>query len=76
MAVAALVLGLVWGYGIASVLAIVFGAIGIKQTGERNQSGRGLAIAGLVLGIVGATIALILIIAAASASSSASTVSY
>ncbi len=76
MAVAALVLGLLWGYGLLSVLAIIFGAIGLKQTGERNQSGRGLAIAGLVLGIVGASIALILIVVAASASSSASTVSY
>ncbi len=76
MAVAALVLGLLWGYGILSVLAIIFGAIGLKQTGGRNQSGRGLAIAGLVLGIVGASIALILIIVAASASSTASTVSY
>jgi hypothetical protein len=66
MAIAALVLGLLWGYGLLSVLAIIFGAIGMKQTADRNQNGRGLAIAGLVLGIVGAAIALILIIAAAS----------
>jgi Domain of unknown function (DUF4190)/Protein of unknown function (DUF2510) len=67
MAIASLVLGLLWGYGLLSILAIIFGAIGMKQTGERNQSGRGLAIAGLVLGIVGAVIALVVIIAAASA---------
>jgi hypothetical protein len=75
MAIAALVLGLLWGYGLLSILAIVFGAIGMKQTADRNQSGRGLAIAGLVLGIVGAAIALILIIAAASATTT-TTVGY
>jgi hypothetical protein len=70
LAIASLVLGILWGYGLLSVLAIIFGAIGLKQTAQRNQGGRGMAIAGLVLGIVGATIALILIIAAASASNS------
>jgi hypothetical protein len=75
MAIAALVLGLLWGYGLLSILAIIFGAIGMKQTADRNQSGRGLAIAGLVLGIVGAAIALILIIVAASATTT-TTVGY
>lgn len=66
MAVAALVLGLCWGYGLLSILAIIFGAIGRKQTAERGQGGHGLATAGLILGIVGAVIAGIVIIAAAS----------
>jgi hypothetical protein len=61
-AIAALVLGLVGG----SVLAIIFGAIGMKQCRERGQDGRGLAIAGLVLGIVGTVFWIIVIIAAAS----------
>jgi hypothetical protein len=67
LAIASLVLGILWGYGLFSVLAIIFGAVGLKQTAERNQGGRGMATAGLVLGIVGAALALILIIAAASA---------
>jgi uncharacterized membrane protein YvbJ len=49
LSIAALVLGLlgVWP------LAIIFGGIGISQTKPgRNVSGRGMAIAGLVLGIV------------------------
>jgi hypothetical protein len=54
MAIAALVLGIVWLYGIGSILAIIFAAVGLKQIAERGQGGRGLAIAGLVLGIIGA----------------------
>ena len=49
LSIAALVLGLlgIWP------LAIIFGGIGISQTKPgRNVSGRGMAIAGLVLGIV------------------------
>ena len=47
--IAALVLGMlgIW------LLAIIFGAVGLSQTKkELNYTGRGLAIAGLVLGIV------------------------
>ena len=61
MAIASLVLGILWGYGVLSVLAIIFGAVGLKQTAERGQGGRGLAIAGLVLGIVGVIGAALLI---------------
>jgi hypothetical protein len=53
MAVAALVLGILWGYGVLSLLAIIFGMIGRKQTRDRYQAGHGLATAGIVLGVVG-----------------------
>lgn len=72
LSIAALVLGIVWGYGITSVLAIIFGLIGMRQTRERDQAGRGMAIAGFILGIIGAAIALIIIIAAANAASNPS----
>jgi Domain of unknown function (DUF4190) len=55
LAIASLVLGIVWLYGIGSILALVFGysARGqIDQSGGR-QGGRGLATAGIVLGWVG-----------------------
>lgn len=42
------------------VLGIIFSAIGMKQTKENNEAGRGLAIAGLVISIVWVAIALIL----------------
>ncbi len=55
MAVASLVLGILWIYGIGAVLALVFGYISRGQI-ERSggtQAGRGLAIAGIVLGWIG-----------------------
>lgn len=55
MAVASLVLGIVWLYWIGSILALVFGYIARKQIDESNgtQQGRGMAVAGIVLGWVG-----------------------
>lgn len=59
MATASLVLGLVglfvswFTFGIPSILAVIFGHIGITQTKPGSGvSGRGLAITGLVLGYV------------------------
>jgi hypothetical protein len=55
LAVASLVLGIVWLYGLGSLLAVIFGSIALSQIGRSNGrlGGRGMAIAGLVLGIVG-----------------------
>ncbi|MGN6692822.1 MAG: DUF4190 domain-containing protein [Aquihabitans sp.] len=50
LAVVSLVLGLVCGIG--SIPAIVIGGIALHRIRRRNQSGRGLAIAGIVLGII------------------------
>ena len=63
-AIASLVLGLVWVYGITSILAIVFGAIARKEIRESNGwvTGGGVATAGLVLGIVGVVGAIALIV--------------
>jgi hypothetical protein len=54
-AVASMVMGIVWVYWIGSILAVIFGHIALKQINESNgtQSGRGMAIAGLVLGYIG-----------------------
>ena len=51
-AVAALVLGLVWIFWIGSVLAVIFGHVALGQIRDASgwQRGRGLAIAGLLLG--------------------------
>lgn len=59
-------LGIVWIWGVTSVLAIIFGLIARRQIKERNESGDGMAIAGIVLGILGVVgaIALIVIFAA------------
>lgn len=65
MAVASMVLGIVWIYWIGSILALVFGYMARKQIDESSgtQTGRGMAIAGIVLGWVGVgTLAVFLII--------------
>jgi hypothetical protein len=53
LAIAALVLGILWLCAIGSILAIVFGFIALSQIKRSGQGGRGMAIAGVVLGIVG-----------------------
>lgn len=55
MAIASMVLGILWLYWIGSVLALVFGYIARKQIDASGgaQGGRGMAIAGIVLGWIG-----------------------
>ncbi len=49
-----MVLGILWIYWIGSILAVIFGHVAISQTGKNpTLRGRGMAIAGLVLGYVG-----------------------
>jgi hypothetical protein len=55
LAITSLVLGIVWIFGIGSILAVIFGFVGksqIRRSGGR-QNGGGLAIAGIVLGFIG-----------------------
>lgn len=55
LAIASLVLGIVWVYWIGSILAVIFGHVAMRQF--RNEpgryTGRGMAVAGLVLGYIG-----------------------
>ena len=70
LAIAAMVLGIVWVFWIGSILALVFGYIARKQIRERGESGDGMAIAGIVLGWVGiAAIGLVVVLGFASYSS-------
>ena len=64
LAIAALVLGILWLCAVGSVLAIVFGFIALSQIKARPQGGKGMAIAGIVLGIIGilATVAIVIAI--------------
>ena len=70
-AIASLVLGIVWVYGLGSILALVFGFVAKGQIDRSNgrQTGRGMAIAGIVLGSIGVGLLLLVIIAVASSSS-------
>jgi hypothetical protein len=47
MAIASMVLGIVWIYWVRSILALVFGYIAKRQIAERNEQGAGLATAGM-----------------------------
>ncbi len=53
MAIASMVLGILWLYWIGSILALVFGYVAKKQIRERGETGGGMATAGIVLGWVG-----------------------
>ena len=55
LAVASLVLGILWIYWIGSILALVFGYSARNQIDRSGgaQAGRGLAVAGIVLGWIG-----------------------
>ena len=73
LAIASMVLGILWLYWIGSFLAIIFAAIAIRRINKSNgwRTGKGMAIAGLVLGIVGAVfLALFMIVFAAAGTTS------
>jgi Domain of unknown function (DUF4190) len=54
-AIASLFLGIIWLFGLGSVVAIVLGYLGLKQidASAGHQSGRAIAIAGIVIGVIG-----------------------
>ena len=64
LAIASLVLGIVWMGGVGAILALVFGYISKNQidASQGRQGGRGMAVAGIVLGWIG-TVGLFLLIA-------------
>ncbi len=63
LAIASLVLGILWLFWIGSVLALIFGYIARSQMKSSRQSGDGMAIAGIVLGWLRVAIFLLNIIA-------------
>lgn len=61
-AIASLVLSVaLWGVG--SILGVIFGHIALRQITRTGEQGRGLAIAGLVVGYVGLLLAIASILA-------------
>lgn len=73
MAIASLVLSLVWLWGLGSLLAVIFGHISHKEAKRLHRQPSGMATAGLVIGYLGLGVALlvtILIVVALSKTSS------
>ena len=68
LAIASMVLGILWIYWVGSILALVFGYVAKGQIDRAagRQTGRGMAIAGIVLGWIGvAALALVVVLALA-----------
>ena len=72
LAIASLVLGILWLFWLGSLVGLILGVVALKQIKSRNQGGRGIAIAGVVLGIVGLVLFVVVLIAGASTGSSGS----
>ncbi len=55
MAVASLVLGVLFCFGVTAILAVIFGNVALGKIADSNgtEKGKGLAIAGIVLGWAG-----------------------
>jgi hypothetical protein len=70
MAVAALVLGILWLWGLGSLLGLIFGYVGKGEIDRSGgvQSGRGMAVAGIVLGWIGIGLTIVLILSFVAAS--------
>jgi len=62
----------VWVWWVGSVLALIFGYVALSQIKKRDESGRGMAIAGVILGWVGVVtlVGFIVLVAAVGSSSS------
>jgi hypothetical protein len=68
LAIASFVLSLVTLCGVGSILGVIFGHVSLGQIKRQHQRGRGLAIAGLVLGYLGIAGIAVLIVAIATTS--------
>jgi Domain of unknown function (DUF4190) len=62
LAITSFILGLLWLSWLGSIAAVILGHIALRNIRRTHASGRGLAIAGLVLGYIGlSTLALLII---------------
>jgi hypothetical protein len=59
-------------FGIGSLLGIIFGIIGLRQTRRDSSGGRGMGIAGVILGVIGLMFVGALIIVGIAAGNSSS----
>jgi len=62
LAIASMILGVLVLDGVGSVLALIFGIVALRQIRRRGEGGRGMAIAGVVLGSVGVVLVVAAII--------------
>jgi hypothetical protein len=68
LAIASLVLGVLWIWWLGSLLAVIFGHFARRQIRETGAGGDGLAVAGLILGWIGLAVLGVLVVGLLSAS--------
>lgn len=61
LAIASLVLSLLWLGGIGAILGIIFGAVSRRDARRENRPGDVMASAGIVLGVLGLVLGVVLI---------------
>ena len=71
-AITAFVFSLLWLGGLGSLAAIIFAAVSMRKTRTHDQAGRGLAVAALIIGILGLIVAVWIVLVVAAASSEVS----
>lgn len=69
LAIASMVLGILWLWWIGSILGVIFGHIALHQIRMSGEGGRGMAIAGLVIGYLGLLTGVLLVIIGLAAAS-------
>ena len=62
LAIASMVLGILWIWWIGSILALVFGYIARNQIKKRGDGGGGMALAGIILGWIGVGILVLAVV--------------
>jgi len=67
-AITAFVFSLLWMGGLGSLAAVIFAAVSMRKTRTHDQAGRGLAVAALIIGILGLIVTawILLVLSAAS----------
>jgi hypothetical protein len=63
LAVASLILSLVWLGGLGALLAVIFGHMSIQEAKRANRIPSGLAVAGMIIGLIGLAALVIIVIA-------------
>ena len=63
LGIASLVLGILWMYWVGSILAVIFGHVALSQIKkDPSIGGRGMAVAGVVLGWIGVGVLLLSVV--------------
>ena len=63
LGIASLVLGILWMYWVGSILAVIFGHVALSQMKkDPSIGGRGMAVAGVVLGWIGVGVLLLSVV--------------